>query len=262
MPASWGADALLYPSRRAVEARPKVPFDNFNVEGAGIRLKGWWFHAEGTKRGTVVYLHGTADNRTSGIGIADHFLAKGFDVWAYDSRAHGESEGYECTYGYYEKRDLSRVLDLIEVQPIIVLGVSLGAAVALQTAADEPRIAGVVAVAPFSDLRTVATERAPFVASATDITEALRLAEKKGRFEIAEVSPVAAASRINIPVLLIHGADDSETPAAHSTRIFAALREPKQLIVVPGAGHNDSLKPSVWKSIDDWLDGVVRASKR
>src|SRR5205807_320551 len=105
-------------------------------EGAGVRLKGWWFHAAGRARGTVVYLHGVADNRGSGLGIADHFLARGFDVGAYDSRAHGESEGLACTYGYYEKRDLSRVLELVEIQPIIVLGTSLGAAVAIQTAAE------------------------------------------------------------------------------------------------------------------------------
>ena len=48
--------------------------------------------------------------------MADHFLARGFDVVAYDSRAHGESEGDVCTYGFYEKEDLRRVLDRVSTE--------------------------------------------------------------------------------------------------------------------------------------------------
>jgi pimeloyl-ACP methyl ester carboxylesterase len=71
---------------------------------------------------------------------------------------------------YYEKVDLSRVLDEISGPgPILLLGTSLGAAVALQTAAEDNRVAVVVAVATFSDLRTVASERAPFFASKGNI---------------------------------------------------------------------------------------------
>src|SRR5262245_19851472 len=104
MPASWGANALLHPQRRPMTRQPNAPFDALDVDGAGVKLKGWWFHAR-EPRGTVVFLHGVADNRGSSVGIANHFLARGFDVVAFDSRAHGESEGGACTYGYYEKQD-------------------------------------------------------------------------------------------------------------------------------------------------------------
>ena len=117
---------------------PTRPFDAVEFDGAGVKLKGWWFHAP-AKRGTVVYLHGVADNRGSSIGFADHFLARGFDVVAYDSRAHGESGGDTCTYGFYEKEDLRRVIDRVAAKPIILIGTSLGAAVALQEAAMEDR---------------------------------------------------------------------------------------------------------------------------
>jgi fermentation-respiration switch protein FrsA (DUF1100 family) len=56
-----------------------------------------------------------------------------------------------------------------------------------------------------------------------------------------------------VPVLLVHGADDSNINPSHSRRIFAALHEPKQLIIVPGAGHNDVLRPDVWEQIKNWL---------
>jgi pimeloyl-ACP methyl ester carboxylesterase len=258
MPPSWGAGALLHPSRRLVDQQPKLPFDRVELEGDGVLLQGWWFHGAGQKRGTIVYLHGVGDNRGSSIGIADRFVPRGFDVIAYDSRAHGGSQGDACTYGYFEKRDLGRVLAKIQMKPIILLGSSLGAAVALQTAAEDHRVDAVVAVAAFSDLRTVANERAPFFASKANVNEALRQAEDSAHFRVDDVSPVNAAARIVAPTLVVHGDHDRETPYAHSLRIFAALQRPKRLILVPNRGHHDSLTPEVWRDIDAWLEGVLK----
>ena len=117
MPPSWAANALLHPPRRPMTRQPNHPADAVEFGGEGVKLKGWWFR--GGKRGTVVYLHGVADNRGSAVGIADHFLARGFEVIAYDSRAHGESEGDACTYGFYEKADFRRVLDRVTTTPIV-----------------------------------------------------------------------------------------------------------------------------------------------
>jgi alpha-beta hydrolase superfamily lysophospholipase len=259
MPPSWGANAILHPQRRPVKRQPDRPFDAVELDGAGVKLKGWWFHAA-EKRGTLVYLHGVSDNRGTSVGIADHFLARGFDVIAYDSRAHGESEGNACTYGVYEKQDLGRVLDRVEKGPIVLMGTSMGAAIALQAAAVDRRVAAVVAVSPFSDLRTAAIERAPFFASKGNITEAFRLAEAEGKFRVDDASPVAAAARIAAPTLLVHGAKDDETPAAHSQRIFAALHDPKRLILVPNADHNHVVDAQIWRDIDAWVDDALAAS--
>jgi pimeloyl-ACP methyl ester carboxylesterase len=233
---------------------PQVTFP-----GADVTLAGWRFPARGARRGTVVYLHGIADNRGSGLSAALRLSARGFDVVAYDSRAHGDSGGEICTYGFYEKRDLGRVLDALESGPVIVIGSSLGGAVALQAAAEDPRISAVIAAESFSDLRTVATERAPWFFTAKTISQALVLAETQGGFRVDAVSPKEAARRISVPVLLIHGALDHETPPDHSQRIFDSLSGRKRLLLVQGAGHNQSLQPSsVWSEIDSWIDSVVR----
>jgi len=128
----------------------------------------------------------------------------------------------------------------------------------LQAAPDDARIAAVIAVSAFSDLRTVASERAPFFASKGNIAEAFTIAEREGNFRADDVSPMAVAARIGVPVLLIHGERDDETPAAHSRRIFAALPAPKRrLVVVPGAGHGDALTADVWRQLDVWLKGEI-----
>ena len=253
-----GAGGLLHPARRPVTDVPPLACEDATFAGEGITLKGWRCDGSAPHRGTVLYLHGIADNRSSAAGVVDRFVTRGYDVIAYDSRAHGESEGDLCTYGFLEKRDLSRVLDGVREGPILLVGTSLGAAVALQEAATDPRISAIIAAETFADLRTVATERAPFFFTAGIIDRAFRMAEKQGSFEVDAVSPVTAAAHITIPVLLVHGADDSETVPDHSRRVLAALRGRKQLILVPGARHNQSLTAEVWREIDVWLQGVLR----
>jgi len=256
-----GAGALLHPSRRPLAGpRPQGCSDRV-FAGDGVRLKGWWCDASTPRLATLVYLHGVADNRSSGAGIAERFIGRGFDVVAYDSRAHGESEGDACTYGFFEKRDLHRVLDALPAGPIVLLGTSLGGAVALQEAAGDARVTAVVAAETFSDLRTVATQRAPFVFTAGAIDRAIRVAEAQAGFRVAEVSPVLAAAAIKIPVLLVHGSADTDTPPDHSRAVLAALAGPKRLILVPGARHNESLRGMVWTEIEQWLDTVLSARR-
>jgi hypothetical protein len=140
----------------------------------------------------------------------------------------------------------------------VLFGSSLGVAVALQAAAEEPRLRGVIAQSPFSDLETVARERAPWVATQAEIAEAFAIAEGRGHFHVAEVSPQLAAARIRVPVLLIHGEKDRETRAAHSQRIYDALRAPRRLLLVAGRDHNTVLRgEDVWREIEAWLSALA-----
>jgi len=256
-----GAGGLLHPARHHVSVPAPSTCDEVIFSGEDIALKGWQCHAR-NRRGTLVYLHGIADNRTSALGVIQRFQPRGFDVVAYDSRAHGESGGDACTYGFFEKLDLHRVLNTLAPGPIVLVGTSLGGAVALQEAAEDQRISAVVAAETFSDLRAVATERAPFFFTPGVIERAFRLAEERGRFPVDAVSPEHAAAKITAPVLLIHGAVDSDTPPDHSRRVFAALKGPKRLIIVPGAGHNGSLRPDVWEEIERWIDSALIRTPR
>ena len=252
-----GAGAVLHPSRRSVAMPSPEGCKAASFVGRDVRLEGWTCAAvSGSPRGTLVYLHGIADNRASGLGIIRRFTALGFDVVAYDSRAHGESGGDACTYGYFEKQDLRLVLDQVKASDVVLVGTSLGAAVALQ-GGDDPRVRAIVAAESFSNLRSVAAERAPFVFTDASIARALALAETQAHFKVDEVNPAAAAAFISAPVLIIHGENDLETSPEHARRIFAALNGPKRLILVAGAGHSQSLGGQVWGEIERWIDAAV-----
>lgn len=256
------AGALLHPWRRVIGRLPPAPCVDATFEGAGgIAIRGWRCVPSTPPVGTVVFLHGVADNRMSGAGVVKRFVSRGFEAVTYDSRAHGESGGDFCTYGYYEKDDLRRVLTAIDARRVVVIGHSLGGAVALQAAAEDDRIATVIAVESFSDLRTVAGERA-FYLPAWLVAKAFRYAEEKGTFHASLVSPEKAAARIKVPVLVIHGTADDATSPEHSVRIHAALAGPKRLVLVEGAGHTQSLaRADIWDTIEKWIDEAVGAAR-
>jgi alpha-beta hydrolase superfamily lysophospholipase len=264
---AWAAAALLHPWRRSVDPTlaSDIAREDLKFVGDRVRLSGWRFRAHEGKRATVIYLHGIADNRTSALGAARRLVARGFDVVAYDSRANGDSGGNICTYGFYEKKDLRKVLDALDgmdpapLGPVILIGTSLGAAVALQAAPDDPRITAVVAAESFSDLRTIATERVPWLPGPI-VRQAFARAELQGRFQLEAVSPVNAARQITQPVLLIHGATDHETSPEHSRRIYDALTGPRMLLMIDGAGHNQSLTTNTWQQIEKWMDDVLMTS--
>ena len=256
--AALGAGGLLHPMR--VPARHSAPANCSDevFKGFEVDLTGWRCNGIGVRRGTVVYLHGVADTRTSALDVIRRFVPRGFDVVAYDSRAHGSSTGEFCTYGFYEKEDLRLVIDTLEPGPVVLIGSSLGAAVALQHAARDRRVTAVIAAETFSDLRTIASERAPTFFTDAVVARAIDFAERRARFVVDDVSPVRAAADIAAPVLLVHGEADVDTPPAHSERVLAALNGPKRLILVPRATHNQSLRPETWQAIDTWLTDVMR----
>jgi pimeloyl-ACP methyl ester carboxylesterase len=263
MAPSIAAGGLLYPARHALRAAIPPGCENRDFQGDDVTLRGWQCGSIGKRRGTIIFLHGVADNRGSSVGVVQRFTPRGFDVVAYDSRRHGQSPGEVCTYGFVEKRDLRRVIDGLSTGAVVLIGTSLGAAVALQEAASDPRVATVVAAESFSDLRTVATERAPWYLPGPVIRKAFIVAEQRGRFLVDAVSPLQAARTITAPVLLIHGAEDKETPPAHSQRIFEALTGPRRLMLVPGAGHNQSLYgPGVWGEIERWIEEALEIRER
>lgn len=248
------AGALLHPARSVRSGSTPAGCVERSFDGADVTLRGWYCAAAAPRRGSLVILHGVADTRAGSAGLIGRFTRKGLDVVAYDSRAHGESGGDVCTYGFWEKQDLRRVIDALPSGPVVLMGSSLGAAVALQEAAEDPRVAGVVAAEVFSDLKTVARERLPWFVPTWIMHRAFRAAERRGRFDAEAVSPERAAKSITAPVLLIHGSADTDTSPDHSRRVLDALRGPKRLIRVEGARHNESLRGArIWNDIETWL---------
>jgi uncharacterized protein len=234
---------LLEPKDAGIPQR-NVIIETFD----GLRLHGWFVPREENAKGTIIYLHGVGDCKVGGVEFARAMYQHGFNVFLYDSREHGESEGYYCTYGFYEKHDLAAVITYLSskqdvaIGKIGVFGTSMGAAVAIQTAAIDHRIAAVVSEGSFSTLRTI------FVDYQKRIVKlpwhflrniALVQSQKMANFKARMVAPVEDIKKVHVPILLVHGEKDTFIKNEYSRKLFEAANEPKELLIVPGAEHNN-----------------------
>jgi uncharacterized protein len=229
----------------------KVDFDICAADG--VELRGWKVQPPSPNGDWVLLFHGVSDNRTGVLGAAEILLLHGYSVVMMDSRAHGKSGGGMATYGWKERYDVAAITKALEatekVRHLYALGVSMGAAIALQSAAVEPRIEGVIAEDPLADLREVSYDYAglrwsPLLGKTlfrpASMTGMMELA-KAGGFNPDDVSPEKAVAVRPFPVLLICGTEDRTIPCRHAERIYRAARGPKELWIVQGAQHASAL---------------------
>ena len=234
--------------------RAKTLLEDFEVKTRdNVELRGWKIRAANPTGDWVILFHGVADNRTGVLESARLLLRHGFCVVMMDSRAHGMSSGDIATYGWKERYDTVSVVDALyateKVRHLFALGVSMGAAIALQSAAVELRIEDVVAEDPFADLREVSFDYAglrswPLLGKTLfrpAAFMAMRSMSRAGGFDPDEVSPEKAVAERPFPVLLICGTQDTTIPCRHAERIYKAATGPKELWIVQGAGHASAL---------------------
>ena len=191
-------------------------------------------------RGTVLILHGLLDSKITYLNLARALKDRDFDVVLMDLRAHGRSGGKYIAFGALEKTDAKAVMDAVVDKhklalPIYVFGADLGGAVAIQYAALDPRVQGVVALAANKDMAAVCRKFIPLVASDEDYQKALARAGDLGGFKPADASALVAIVTLRCPIILVHGQLDGIVPAADSQALYAAATATtqKELVIVP-----------------------------
>ena len=219
----------------------------------GIELRGWKIVPPSPNGDWVLLFHGVSDNRTGDLGHAEFLLRHDYSVVMMDSRAHGESGGDLATYGWKERCDTVAISNALyageNARHLYALGVSMGAAIALQSAAVEPRIAAVAAEDPFANLREVSYDYAGLDISPVlgktifrpATIFAIEAMKRAGRFDPEDVSPERSVAQRPFPVLLICGTDDHRIPCRHAQEIYQAAAGPKEMWIVQGAGHASAL---------------------
>jgi alpha-beta hydrolase superfamily lysophospholipase len=228
--------------------------EEFEVRAAdGVLLRGWKVRAVKPNGNWVLVFHGVADNRVGVVGHAEVLLRAGYDVVMMDARAHGASDGSMATYGWLERNDSRAVVDALgskeHPRHLFALGESMGAGIALQSAAVEPRIEAVVAEASFASLREAAydyagLQRYPLLGMTLLAPGAWTMVyhgELAAGFPAGEVSPEKAVAARSFPLLLICDAGDTVLPCRHTKRIYAAAVGPRQMWVVARAFHTAAL---------------------
>ncbi|KAF0845114.1 hypothetical protein FNL39_109143 [Nocardia caishijiensis] len=229
-PATRVLNALVYHPERHLAQTPAalgLDYRDLHMRTAdGVDVHGWFVRAE-RPRAHILYAHGNAGTIGDRVSIIALLVAAGFDVLAFDYRGFGHSTGAPGEQGTYldARAARSALLEQPGVDParVLYLGKSLGGGVLLELAGEQSP-AGMVLMSTFSGMRDAARSVYPFLPAPL----------------IPDAYPnLRRIAALRVPVLMMHGEHDELLPLRHAERLYAAANEPKELIVVPGAGHND-----------------------
>ena len=231
---------IFFPSS-AIETTPE--FFNLDYQevwlpvktksGEVERMHGWWIPASQPNAQVLLYLHGNGINIGANVAHANRFHRLGFSVLLPDYRGYGRSEGsFPTEAAVYQ--DAAVAWDYLvqerKIQPeqIFLYGHSLGGAVAIDLAVKQPDAAGLIVESSFTSIRDIVDYQSIYRIFPIDLI-------LNQRFDsIRKVRSLA------LPVLFIHGTADLRVPATMSQQLYEAAPEPKQLILIPDAGHNNT----------------------
>lgn len=195
----------------------------------GVELNGWW--VPGPRAGPcVVLFHGNAGNLSDRLDILRRLHDRlGLGVFLFDYRGYGKSSGQPSEKGLYADARGARTLIRErgwDREGIVLYGRSLGAAVAIQSAVEDPPSA-LVLEAAFTSLADMARTHYPLLAG-------LAAPWLEGTYD-----SLAKIPRVAVPVLLVHGDQDDVVPIGMGWRLYDRCPEPKTFRTIPGAGHDD-----------------------
>ena len=232
----WFEHRQVYAPSREVAAQAtdlgRPAEEVFFTANDGVKLHGWFFSANlDSPRAHLVLLllHGNAGNITHRLAWYEAWLSLGVNVFAFDYRGFGRSEGHPSEEGTY--RDAQAAAQWLKArgfapQQIIALGKSLGGGVASELALREP-LGALILQNTFTSIPDLGAEIFPFLP--------VRWLHR------IKYDTMSKLPRIHVPVLIAHSREDDLIRFQHSERNFAAANQPKQLLELRGS-HNGTIE--------------------
>lgn len=214
----------------------------------------------------AVLCHGFTGSSTEMMGRAEHLYQEGYSVLLPDARAHGQSEGRYRGMGYLEKSDIqgwiAKIVEIDKEASIVLMGQSMGAATVIMTSGEKlpENVKAIIADCSYTsvwDEFSLQIKEMYHLPSFPIMNIANVISKYKAGYTFTEASPIAAISRNKLPVLLIHGMEDTFVPYAYLDKLYQAANEPKQKLGIEGAGHCMSVVKDgelYWKTVDGFLE--------
>lgn len=216
----------------------------------------------------AVLCHGFCCARYSSMKYMELFLKLGFSVLMYDHRNHGLSGKAFTSMGFYEKFDLKKVIDWCyqtygEDIKVITHGESMGAATVLLHLGIDDRVKCTIADCAYSDLTALLRHQLKqyYHLPCFLIPLVSELTYLRAGFRYKDVSPVEAISRVETPVLFIHGKIDNMVPPYMSRLMYDCKKKNKAIYLVAKARHACSYcknKDGYQKRVEQFLNTYLK----
>lgn len=207
---------------------------------------------EGTGTKGVIFSHGFTGNKDEWGRFlkATLVVAKDFRVLRFDFSGNGESEGkFEESHFSKETDDLLSAIAFMKEQGCTSIGLyghSMGGAVSILAAAREK-------------VQAVATSAAVVYPNPARMAKFAREwvnKELPTEFleNVANTNVLQAVSKINAPLLIMHGDRDTIIPVEEARQLYAHAKEPKKLVIINGADHDfEGQVEQLAKEMAEWM---------
>lgn len=256
-----GGDKHFYLPIKKVPRTPadyRMKFKDVHFKSAdSTKLFGWWIPAktgESRAKATIIFSHGNAGSVSYHLAFVNKFVRDGYNVFLYDYRGYGHSEGEVDKEGIIA--DAVAAFKYVESRPfkhpIFSVGHSLGGAKSIAAISQyrPKKLKGIVVVSTFCSYRKIGEKMvgpaAHKVISNTHNPE--------------EIIPKLK----NLPLLVVHGERDRTVPFSHGKAIFDAANQPKKLLFSKTAGHNNILHigdGAFHKKVTEWMQQTLAEQK-
>lgn len=215
----WLADKLIF------QPQPYLLKENDSIlkletpNGETISAR---FYKNPNAEYTILFSHGNAEDIFTGDEFYEELSSAGFNVFAYDYRGYGLSEGKPSEQNSYEDAEIAHnyLTNNLKIPPekIIIHGRSLGAAVSIDLASQQ-KCGGLISESSF--------------------VTAFRVLTRYPIYPFDKFQNLYKIEKVNCPVLFIHGKRDEIIPFWHSEILFSKANEPKFFYAINEANHND-----------------------
>lgn len=241
---------LLRPIDKGSISKPDdfdIKYEKINIGTLDkLTLRGYLIRTDSARqKGTIILIHGIRAYKEHFLPICKILADSGYNSIIMDLRAHGESDGKFCTFGYLERQDLVLLIDSIYQienlnKNIGLWGQSMGGAVAMMTLAADKRLEFGIIESTFSDFRTIVHDYIkrfigfdiPFLSNYLVFR-----AERIANFDAQQVVPSNSATHITQPILIVHGREDDRINIKYGLRNFRNLASTNKCFFEYPANH-------------------------
>ncbi len=242
-----------------------LAFEDVDLKTAdGLTLAGWFIPHQDKSAPAIILLHGYPADKGN-ILPALAWLSQHYHLLLFDFRYLGQSQGNYSTVGARETADLAAAVDWLKARGHTHLGVwgfSLGGAVALMAAPELPAVKAIIAEDSYANLSDMTLQLYPLPLMRHPLAWLTRL---WGLVFLGinsqAVSPERAATKIDMPILIIHSVADQVIPITHGQRLRQALRHnPRAEFWFPDDLGHGQLDANHRQRVDSFFDRHLTAT--
>ena len=208
------------------------------VSDRGERLAGFYLPCEGSDGSRIAFVvHGYGSDHAETAGmVLDYWHSRGFDVFAPDNTAHGESEGEIIGFDLFESADALKWIDYLKARAgkdvqIVLHGFSLGGASVMKMS-DRlgPEVKFIVEDSGFAEAESLL--------KASPLFRTLKCLHRMlTGSDLADTDVRPNLSRASVPILFIQGTDDPTVPSENAPMLYDFYQGPKDKLILPGVRH-------------------------